>query len=319
MMTADRHKPSEESIIAVTPGVEAIFGAKSNRGAGRRRRPAKNRSGRVAAFPFVDNISSPAAASPNWSPSPSGRPRTARRPASKFFRARLRPTPPRRRRPCRSGPCPRRPPRNRVSGPERPSPRKIRRRRRPASPGGNPSATTPRAGRTAPMAAKSDRLTARAFQPKSAPEVQRRSNWTPSTSMSVVIAQAFVPGPPRKTAASSPGPTRNRRSRAPGRRGSRRLNSPHSPRSPTFRKDPWKTEGSRLRRVRRRDADGAQVPEGGLSLRRVRGGKPPVAAARRQTSATEGALTCPMRAATSPVKTSPIPPVAMPGWPVLFT
>ncbi len=57
----------------------------------------------------------------------------------------------------------------------------------------------------APMAARSERFTASAFQPTSA-GVDRRSKWTPSTTASTVTTRSS-PGAGRSTAASSPGPT----------------------------------------------------------------------------------------------------------------
>src|SRR5438445_4172048 len=88
-----------------------------------------------------------------------------------------------------------------------------------------PSTTPHTAARgVPPMAARSERLTASAFQPTSAGVDQRRSKWTPSVRTSVAKSR-----PPSSTAVSSPTPTwpgggsgRARRSR------SRNANSPLS-------------------------------------------------------------------------------------------
>ena len=91
-------------------------------------------------------------------------------------------------------------------------------------PGRRATETRPRPGR-APIAARSDRLTARAFQPRSRGEVQSSRKWIPSTSMSVV-ATTTDPAPGRHAAASSPIPSPSRGWSRRAERASMRSNSP---------------------------------------------------------------------------------------------
>ena len=93
-------------------------------------------------------------------------------------------------------------------------PRPIRTSLPGSAAGGVASATSAQSGR-APMAARSDRFTASAFQPISS-GVKRRVKWTPSTTASTVATSSSSAGS-RSTAASSPMPTRTPSPRVNGR------------------------------------------------------------------------------------------------------
>ncbi len=85
-----------------------------------------------------------------------------------------------------------------------PCPRRRRRSRPRGVAAGSASATSAQRGMP-PMAAMSERLTARAFQPMSAGAAEIRRKWTSSISRSVV-ARSLWPGGTARTAVSSPMP-----------------------------------------------------------------------------------------------------------------